>query len=237
LKDFRAPNAAVVRYCRAVDRLNEWVGRFFGPIIVFVSAAIVYEVISRGAFNEATSWVNESVIYGSSAVYLLVGGYALLHRRHVRIDLVLGMVSPRAARILDLVTLPFLVAYALALIVAGFNLGWSSFLQSEGTGSPWNPRIWPVKLCIPLAGLLVLLQAFANLFRDLGMAPPAGESSADEPPAHGPCPDAPSVEGPSAEGPSLEGSSVKGPLAEAPPAAGPLAEGPPAARPSDANAA
>jgi hypothetical protein len=25
--------------------------------------------------------VNESVIYGSSAVYLLVGGYALLHRR------------------------------------------------------------------------------------------------------------------------------------------------------------
>jgi hypothetical protein len=31
-----------------------------------------------------------------------------------------------------------------------------------------------VKACIPLAGLLLLLQAFANLFRDLGLAPPAG---------------------------------------------------------------
>jgi TRAP-type mannitol/chloroaromatic compound transport system permease small subunit len=172
----RSPGAAVTAYCRAVDRLNEFIGWLVGPAIVFVSAAIVYEVISRGAFNVATSWVNESVIYGSSAVYLLVGGYALLHRRHVRIDLVLGMISPRAARVLDLVTLPFLAIYALALMIAGFDLAWSSFLQAEGTGSPWNPRIWPVKMCIPLAGLLVLLQALSNLFRDIGWAPPAGKA-------------------------------------------------------------
>jgi TRAP-type mannitol/chloroaromatic compound transport system permease small subunit len=95
----------------------------------------------------------------------------------VRIDLIFGMISPRAARILELVTLPFLVIYALALIVAGGELAWSSFLQSEGTGSPWNPRIWPVKMCIPLAGLLLLLQAFSNLFRDLGLTSNGSEPS------------------------------------------------------------
>jgi TRAP-type mannitol/chloroaromatic compound transport system permease small subunit len=168
------------RYCKVVDRLNEWIGWLLGPMIVFVSAAIVYEVVSRGVFNEATTWVNESVIYGSSAVYLLVGGYALLHRRHVRIDLIFGMISPRAARILDLVTVPFLIGYALALVIAGGGLAWASFLQSEGTGSPWNPRIWPVKLCIPLAGLLLILQTFSNLFRDLGLAPPAGPEQTEE---------------------------------------------------------
>ncbi len=162
----------IAAYCRFVDRLNESVGWLLGPVIVLVAAAIVYEVVSRGVFSRATIWVNETVIYGSSAVYLLVGGYALLHRRHVRIDLLLGVISPRAARILDLIVLPFLVAYALALIWAGGGLAWTSFNQSEGTGSPWNPAIWPVKACIPLAGLLVLLQAFSNLFRDLGLAPP-----------------------------------------------------------------
>jgi TRAP-type mannitol/chloroaromatic compound transport system permease small subunit len=165
---------AVDLYCRFVDRVNETAGWLLGPMIVFVSAAIVYEVVSRGMFNQATTWVNESVIYGSSAVYLLVGGYALLHRRHVRIDLLLGVLSPRAVRILDLVTLPFLAAYALALMIAGGELAWASFMQSEGTGSPWNPPIWPVKLCIPLAGLLLLLQALSNLFRDLGLAPAKG---------------------------------------------------------------
>lgn len=173
-------NPAVTAFCRFVDRLNEWLGWLLGPMIVFVSGAIVYEVVSRGVFNEATSWVNETVVYGSSAVYLLVGGYALLHRRHVRIDLLFGMISPRAARILDLVALPFLIIYALALIVAGGELAWASFLQSEGTGSPWNPRIWPVKMCIPLAGLLLLLQAFANLFRDLGLTHPSGSETTDE---------------------------------------------------------
>jgi TRAP-type mannitol/chloroaromatic compound transport system permease small subunit len=178
VRSARTPHPAVEAYCRRIDQLNEWVGWLLGPIIVFVSAAIVYEVVSRGVFNEATSWVNESVIYGSSAVYLVVGGYALLHRRHVRIDLVLGMISPKAARVLELVTLPFLMAYALALMIAGWDFSWASFLNAEGTGSPWNPRIWPVKMCIPLAGLLVLLQAFANLFRDLGLAPPSAQSPA-----------------------------------------------------------
>ena len=172
--------AGLAAFCRSVDRLNEWVGWLLGPMIVFVSASIVYEVVSRGVFNQATLWVNESVVYGSSAVYLLVGGYALLHRRHVRIDLLFGMISPRAALILDLIALPFLIAYALALIIAGGELSWASFLQSEGTGSPWNPPIWPVKLCIPLAGLLLLLQAFSNLFRDLGMAGPSRREPDDE---------------------------------------------------------
>ena len=176
-------NAGLTAFCNAVDRVNEWLGWLLGPMIVFVSASIVYEVVSRGAFNEATTWVNETVVYGSSAVYLLVGGYALLHRRHVRIDLVFGMISPRAAHVLDLVAMPFLIAYALALIIAGGELAWASFLQSEGTGSPWNPRIWPVKMCIPLAGLLLLLQAFSNLFRDLGMTTSLVGEPKDEPAA------------------------------------------------------
>ena len=173
-------NGGLAVFCRSVDRLNEWIGWLLGPMIVFVSASIVYEVVSRGVFSQATTWVNETVVYGSSAVYLLVGGYALLHRRHVRIDLLFGMLSPRAARFLDLVAMPFLIAYAVALIVAGGEFAWASFMQSEGTGSPWNPRIWPVKMCIPLAGLLLLLQAFSNLFRDLGMIDPASREPNDE---------------------------------------------------------
>ena len=50
-------------------------------------------------------------------------------------------------------------------------MAWNSFLQSEGTGTPWNPPIWPVKMAIPIAGLLLLLQGIVNLLRDLGMVP------------------------------------------------------------------
>ena len=61
--------------------------------------------------------------------------------------------------------------YVGALVWVGSEMAWSSFLQSEGTGTPWNPPIWPVKMAIPIAGLLLLLQGIANLVRELGIVP------------------------------------------------------------------
>ena len=67
----------------------------------------------------------------------------------------------------------FFFIYVGALIWVGTQMAWGSFLQSEGTGTPWNPPIWPVKMAIPIAGLLLLLQGIVNLLRDLGVVPEA----------------------------------------------------------------
>jgi TRAP-type mannitol/chloroaromatic compound transport system permease small subunit len=56
-------------------------------------------------------------------------------------------------------------------------MGWTSLQQGEGTGTPWNPPIWPVKLAIPVAALLLLLQGIANLLRDIGLAQPHSRAS------------------------------------------------------------
>jgi len=53
----------------------------------------------------------------------------------------------------------------------------TSIGQKEGSGTLRNPALWPVKLAIPIAGALLLLQGFANLLVDLGAATNnAGES-------------------------------------------------------------
>jgi TRAP-type mannitol/chloroaromatic compound transport system permease small subunit len=160
-------------FCNAIDRVNAAVGRYLGPIIIFVSIAVMYEVVARGAFNRATLWASEATVYASAALYLLAGGYALLGRRHVRIDVFHASRSERTRKRMDLIALPFLAIYALTLIVVGGEFAWTSFLLGERTGTPWNPPIWPVKAAIPTAGMLLLLQAIANLARDLGYAPPS----------------------------------------------------------------
>ena len=103
--------------------------------------------------------------------YLLAGGYALLHRRHVRIDVIYEALSPRIRARLDAFTFVFFVAYMLTLIWYGGVDAWNSFQIGETTSTPWNPVIWPVKAAIPAAGLLLLLQGISNLIRDLGWAP------------------------------------------------------------------
>jgi TRAP-type mannitol/chloroaromatic compound transport system permease small subunit len=163
------PVRAIERFCNAIDGLNEAIGRFWGGAILLVTIAVIYEVVSRTFFTQATTWANETTIYLSAMAYLIGGGYALKHRRHVRIDVVYQMFSEPARRRLDVFAFVFFVLYVGALAWVGADMAWTSFQQSEGTGTPWNPRIWPVKLAIPVAALLLLLQGIADLIRELGI--------------------------------------------------------------------
>lgn len=165
---------ALARACALIDAVNDAVGRWLGPVIILVTAAIIYEIVMRTAFSSATVWASEATVYGSAAVYLLAGGYALLHGRHVRIDGFLGLLPTGLRRVLPLVQLPFVLIYALTLAWVGGQMAWTSFVGSEGTGTPWNPPIWPLKACIPAAGLLLALQALAETARELGLVEARG---------------------------------------------------------------
>ena len=155
------------RFFEAVDRLNDWCGWLVGLQILFVVGVIVYEVILRYGFGTPTLWANEVMIYLTAMAYLLGGGYALLHRRHVTVDVLYARLSPRTRARLDLVTLIFFLFYLVTLVWAGWIWAWDSMKLGETTGTPWNPPIWPVKLAIPVAAALVLLQGIANVIRDL----------------------------------------------------------------------
>ena len=162
---------ALERLCDRIDRLNAWSGLFWGFTIIAVTLAVLYEVVARTVFGAPTSWGNETTIYLSAMAYLMAGGYALLHRRHVRIDVIYEALRPRTRARLDAFTFVFFAAYMLTLICYGGVDAWNSFQIGETTSTPWNPVIWPVKAAIPAAGVLLLLQGISNLIRDLGWVP------------------------------------------------------------------
>lgn len=164
--------SAADRFCDAVDATNAWTGLVCGFAIAVVTGVVMWEVVARGTFGSPTVWANETTVYLSAVAYLMVGGYALLHRRHVRIDVIYERLAPRTRAKLDLFTFVFFVLYAGTLVWIGGDMAWASIQQNETTGTPWDPPIWPVKLAIPVAGLLLLLQGTANLLRDLGIATP-----------------------------------------------------------------
>lgn len=158
------------RFFRAVDRLNDWCGWLAGFQILLIVGVIVYEVVARYGLNSPTTWANETMIYVTAVAYLLGGGYALHHRRHVTVDVIYARFSPRTRARLDVLTLGFFLLYLGALIWAGGVWALDSMRLGETTGTPWNPPIWPVKLAIPIAAALVLLQGIANVVRDFQAA-------------------------------------------------------------------
>lgn len=156
----------MARLFTAIDAVNEWTGRIVGFQIVFIVGVVVYEIVARSLFSKPTLWANETMVYVTAMAYLLGGGYALLYRRHVIVDVLYQRLSSRTRGRLDLVTFLFFVFYMLTLIWVGWVFAWDSVQLRETAGTPWNPPIYPVKLSIPLAGGLVLLQGLANVLRD-----------------------------------------------------------------------
>jgi len=153
-------------FIRIIGRVNEWVGRLAGLLILLVVAIIAREVIARTVFHAPAVWADESTTYIAGFVYVLGGGYALLHRRHVTVDMVYELFGWRGRRVCDLIAFVLFTAYCLTLIVYGWDLAVTSFLQGETSGTLWNPPIWPVKFAIPIAGALLFLQGVANLLEN-----------------------------------------------------------------------
>jgi TRAP-type mannitol/chloroaromatic compound transport system permease small subunit len=53
----------------------------------------------------------------------------------------------------------------------GLRIGVRAFeLKQTVSPSPWASPLWPVKLCVPLAAFLMLLQGLAKYIRTLNMA-------------------------------------------------------------------
>ena len=53
------------------------------------------------------------------------------------------------------------------LFVYGGSLALESLSNFEHSRSAWNPPLYPFKLCIPLAMILLMLQGIAKLIRDI----------------------------------------------------------------------
>ena len=72
----------------------------------------VYEVAARYFFNRPTIWVWELNGLLQCVFVALAGGYTLLVRGHVRVDVVYGHLSMRKKAILDLITSFFMFSFS-----------------------------------------------------------------------------------------------------------------------------
>lgn len=164
-------------FVRAVDSINEWIGEITSYIVLLLIGIIIYEIVVRYFFDSPTIWAHEmsSFIFGVSI--MLGGGYTLLYRAHVNMDIIYNRFSIRGKAILNLITSFLFFSFALVLIWIGGKFAWESLKILETSSTTWDPPIFPIKLTIPIGGLLLLLQGFSKFIRDLAAAIKGGEAA------------------------------------------------------------
>jgi TRAP-type mannitol/chloroaromatic compound transport system permease small subunit len=156
------------RLLTAIDFISEWSGKAVGFLLLPIVGVMVFEVVSRYAFNAPTIWSTDIVVILAGTLYIIGGAYTHYLRGHINVETLYNLLSPRWQTLTRvLLHFPLFVLYVGVLLWGGTEFAWSSMMEGEHAGSLWNPIVWPYKMMLPLGALLILLQGLAQFVRDV----------------------------------------------------------------------
>ena len=154
-------------YIRFADQLSAWFGKTFGWLIILMTFGMAYEVMVRYAFNRPTPWALDLsfIMYGT--IFMMGGAYTLSRGGHVRGDFLYRTWRPQTQALVDLVLyILFFFPGILALVFTGWKYASRSWGYAEvSVNSPAGIPIYQFKAVIVAAGILLLIQGLAQVFR------------------------------------------------------------------------
>lgn len=157
---------ALLALSRAIDRLNAFVGKYSIWLIfaaTFISAA---NAIVRKAFDTSSNAFLEVQWYLFAWSFLIAAGYTLLHREHVRIDVINSRLSKKAQVWIDIIGFAFfLTPLCLTILWLSMPVVIQMYQSGEVSGNPGGLIRWPVWAAIPVGTTLLLLQGISELIK------------------------------------------------------------------------
>lgn len=154
-------------YIFAADELSTWIGKAFGWCAFALTIAVGYEILARYFFNAPTLWVFDVSIQMYGATFMMAGAYALAVQAHVRADMLYRKIPIKFQASSDLI-LYFLFFFpaCIAFTYTGYNYAAKAWILKETSwNSPAQIQVYAFKTLIPLAGILLILQGIAEVFR------------------------------------------------------------------------
>ena len=152
-------------FFRYIGIASDKSGKVISLLVLAMMLIVVIGVILRYVFHVGFIWALPLNRQLFGVFILFAGAYAMLHNRHLRVEVLYIRFSPRVrfyARLLNL--LAFLILMGIIIWQTGL-LGLSSVSHRElSQGTPKVP-LYTIKALIPLISILFLLQGIASFLR------------------------------------------------------------------------
>ncbi|MEZ4629403.1 MAG: TRAP transporter small permease subunit [Deinococcales bacterium] len=155
------------KYIAIVDAINYRLGRITMYGIFVLMAILLWSIISK-AFFKPSLWTLEMAQFCMVAYYMLGGPYSIQLDANVRMDLFYGSWSPQTKAWVDAFSVICLIFYLGVLLYGGFDSFYYSLQYGgERSATVWRPYLWPIKLIICFALVMMILQSISELFKDI----------------------------------------------------------------------
>ena len=157
---------ALIKLSRAIDALNAFVGKYVIWLIFASTVISALNAVVRKAFNYSSNGFLEVQWYLFAWSFLVAAGYTLLHREHVRIDVLNSRLSKRAQVWIDIIGFAlFLTPLCIMVLYMSIPLVIDKYTSGEISGNPGGLIRWPVWLALPIGFALLMLQGWSELIK------------------------------------------------------------------------
>ena len=157
---------ALLALSKGIDRLNAFVGKYSIWLIfaaTFISAA---NAIVRKVFDTSSNAFLEVQWYLFAWSFLIAAGYTLLHREHVRIDVINSRLSKKTQVWIDIIGFAlFLTPLCITILWLSTPVAIQMYQSGEVSGNPGGLIRWPVWAAIPVGITLLMLQGWSELIK------------------------------------------------------------------------
>jgi TRAP-type mannitol/chloroaromatic compound transport system permease small subunit len=162
--------SALLALSRAIDRLNEVVGKVFAWAILAAILVSAGNAVVRKTFNMSSNAWLELQWYLFGAAFLLAAAYTLKQNEHIRVDIVYGMWSRRTQHWIDLLGhLFFLMPFVLLMIWYFVPYFLLSYRNGEVSSSAGGLLIWPAKSLLLIGFALLGLQGLSEIIKKIAI--------------------------------------------------------------------
>ena len=154
----------LLKLSRAIDWLNAQVGKYAIWLILAATVISAVNALVRKVFNTSSNAFLEVQWYLFAWSFLIAAGFTLLHREHVRIDVVNSRLSKRKQVWIDSFAF-FLTPLCLAVLYLSVPVVVQMYQSGEMSGNSGGLIRWPVWAALPAGFVLLLLQGWSELIK------------------------------------------------------------------------
>jgi TRAP-type mannitol/chloroaromatic compound transport system permease small subunit len=175
---------ALLTISRAIDAINERVGRLLLWLVLIVVLVSAANATSRYLLNLASNAWLELQWYLFAAIFLGCAGYTLLHNEHIRIDVISSRLSRRTQLWIDILgTVFFLLPVSLYIMWLSWPIFMNAWTSGEVSNNAGGLIRWPARFMVPAGFFLLSLQGVSELIKRIavlrGLIPDQMEHHAD----------------------------------------------------------
>jgi len=153
------------RFISIMEAISEHSGRWVSWIVYVGIIFLSLEVVLRYVFNSPTVWAHGYTQRLFGGYFVLIGAYTLVHKGHVRVDVIYNNLSKKKQAVLDLVNMFFLLIWSGVMIPVSWNFFVKSYSINEVDEMVLAHPIWWVKFLIIVGMALIFLQGLSEVLK------------------------------------------------------------------------